>query len=195
MTCCRSLRAASTVTPGFSRPMPGHFPAAALRVGGAHERAEDVRPVEKRRAGGQDADDFVADAVQRERPADDRRVVAELPGPEPMREDDDVRVLAGRVFAGRSRRPAAGGTPSTRKNPAFTRTASSCCGIADAGQVHAAEVDRPEILERPHHVARVPEVAVRPGRPVDAPFGEGHPDLNDAVRAPERRAASAALNR
>ena len=39
----------------------------------------------------------------------------------------------------------------------------------------------PKILERARHVARVPEIAMRPGGTLKSALGKGHPDLNHPI--------------
>lgn len=54
--------------------------------------------------------------------------------------------------------------------------------IADSRQVGVAELHRAQLVERGSHAAGIPEVAMRPGRPVNRALGEGHPDLHQPVR-------------
>ena len=107
MTCVISACALSIVTPGFE-PCDHRervAPAAHVVEDGGQEhldalaRCEHRGEVEARR---QDADDGVRGVVDGDGAADDGRVTAEAPLPEPVREQHDLRAI-GRDLLGRER--------------------------------------------------------------------------------------------
>ena len=162
------------------------LPASTLRVRLSHQRAEDLWPVEIRRAGRQHADHLVRHAIEYQRPAHDARVLAESARPEPMREDGHVRVLRGLVLV-RPEQPARGRRHAeSAEEPGIDPNCLELLGIAHAGQVDVAELHRAKILESADHLARVPEVGVRPRGLVDPALRERHPDLHQPIGVGER---------
>jgi hypothetical protein len=95
-----------------------------------------------------------------------------------MREDRDVRILTRIVFT-RAKRPSSHRRDTQHpKEPGIHTYRIDLLRIAHARQVHVSEFNRRELFERAHHVAGVPEIAVRPRRPIDSALGKRHPHLH-----------------
>ena len=107
------------------------------------------------------ADDLVAAAVELDRPADDRRVTAEAPLPQPVAQQDDGGAVAGGVLARAEPASEHRHGPESLEDVRGDLPGADPFGIAVAGEVGLPGAPRGDVAQQPRALAVVAHLGRR----------------------------------
>jgi hypothetical protein len=131
---------------------------------------------------GRNPDDREGKAIQRDRPADNRRVSTELALPEPMRDDRDRLRAAHAIVVGQNC-PSERGVDAERcEVPASDELAAHALGFPGASQVHVPPKEAVNGLKGASKSSEILEFRVRPAEGVRRPARPSHAALKDRQR-------------